>query len=108
MIRCDSADPMRRRIYDMQAKGMRDETIVKTIVAEQGTVALSGQQPLAWIAWLMPPVVLMLGFGVYSAWVKRNRPTAQPAPLTAEEQATLARFHTQIDREVSDDAGDIK
>jgi cytochrome c-type biogenesis protein CcmH/NrfF len=98
---------MRRRIYDMQAAGMKDDTIVKTIVQEQGAIALFGQQPLEWIAWLMPPIVLMLGFGIYSAWIRRNRPT-QPVPLTAEERATLDRFHTQIDREVSDDAGERK
>jgi cytochrome c-type biogenesis protein CcmH/NrfF len=96
---------MRRRIYDMQAKGMADDAIVKTIVTEQGTVALAGQQPLAWIAWLMPPIALIIGFGIYSAWVKRNRAT-QPAKLTADEQATLARFHKQIDREFDDEAGD--
>jgi cytochrome c-type biogenesis protein CcmH len=105
MIRCESADPMRRRIYDMQAKGVSDDAIVKTIVNEQGTVALAGQQPLAWIAWLMPPIALLIGFGIYSSWVKRNR-TPQPAKLTADEEATLERFHKQIDREVSDEAGD--
>jgi cytochrome c-type biogenesis protein CcmH/NrfF len=104
MIRCESADPMRRRIYDMQAKGMKDDAIVKTIVDEQGIIALAGQQPLEWIAWLMPPVVLMIGFGIYSIWVKRNRAT-QPAKLTADEQATLERFHKQIDREFDDEAG---
>lgn len=104
MIRCESADPMRRRIYDMQAKGMADGAIIKTIVDEQGSVALSGQQPLEWIAWLMPPVVLMIGFGIYSAWVRRNRPT-QPAKLTVDEQATLERFHKQIDREFDDESG---
>jgi cytochrome c-type biogenesis protein CcmH/NrfF len=104
MLHCGSADPMRRRLYDMQARGMTDDAIVKQIVQEQGVIALAGQQPLEWIAWLMPPIALMLGFAVYTTWVRRHRP-APAAPLTAEEQAMLDRFRTQIDREVSDDAG---
>ena len=107
MLHCGSADPMRRRIYDMQARGMNDDAIVKTIVQEQGVIALAGQQPLDWIAWLMPPIVLMLGFAVYTTWVRRNRPSPV-APLTAAEQAMLDRFRTQIDREVSEDAGERK
>lgn len=98
MIGCGSADPMRRRIYDMQARGMNDNAIVKQIVQEQGIVALAGQQPLPWIAWLMPGIALLLGFGVYSAYVKRNR--AQQAPMSAADQAALDRYRAQIDDEL--------
>lgn len=107
MIRCESADPMRRRIYDEQAKGTSDAAIVKQVVNEQGTAALFGQQPLAWIAWLMPPIALLIGFAIYTSWVKRNR-AALPVPLSAQEQAMLERFRTQIDREVNDEAGERK
>src|SRR6202035_1786590 len=60
MLHCGSADPMRRRLYDMHARGMTDDAIVKQIVQEQGVIALAGQQPLEWIAWLIPPIALML------------------------------------------------
>ncbi len=92
---------MRHRIFDMQAKGMKDDAIVNSIVQEQGVIALAGQQPLAWIAWLMPPIALLLGFWVYSSWVRRNR--GQPAILNSEEQATLDRFRSHIASEIEDD-----
>lgn len=100
MLRCDSADPMRRRIFDMQHKGMSDDAIVKSIVQEQGIVALAGQQPIAWIGWLMPPIALIAGFWIYSRFVRKNQ--AVPVPLTAQDQATLDRFRSQIDRELGD------
>jgi cytochrome c-type biogenesis protein CcmH/NrfF len=105
MIGCGSADPMRRRIYDMQARGITDDAIVKQVVQEQGIVALSGQQPLPWIAWLMPGIALILGFGVYTAYVRRNR--RQPIPPSASDEATLDRYRAQIDREL-DESGDTR
>lgn len=94
MLRCDSADPMRRRIYDMQSRGLNDKEIIGTIVREQGAIALYGQQPLAWIAWAMPPIALLAGFGLYSFYVRRNR--AQPAPLQAEDRALIERYRAQM------------
>lgn len=100
MVGCGYTDPMRRRIFDMQAKGMNDNAIVAAIVKEQGVIALAGQQPLSWIAWAMPPIVLLLGFGIWTAYVRRNR--AQPAALTPADEALLERFHNQISRELGD------
>lgn len=102
MIGCGFTDPMRRRIYDMQAKGMSDNAIVSTIVKEQGVVALAGQQPLTWIAWAMPGFALLIGFGIWMAYVRRNRVT--PAGLTPTDEATLERFKNQIARELGDSA----
>jgi cytochrome c-type biogenesis protein CcmH len=98
MIGCGSADPLRRRIYGMQGRGMSDDAIVKQIVQEQGIVALAGQQPLPWIAWLMPGIALLLGFAVYSVYVKRNR--KQAGPMTAADAATLERYRVQIEDEL--------
>ena len=39
MLHCGSADPIRRRIHEMQARGMSDRDVVNTIVREQGIVA---------------------------------------------------------------------
>lgn len=100
MIGCGYTDPMRRRIFAMQGKGMSDNAIVAQIVKEQGIVALAGQQPLNWIAWAMPPIVLLIGFGIWTAYVRHNR--AQPASLSAADEATLQRFRNQIDRELGE------
>lgn len=103
MLHCDSADPMRHRIYGMQAKGMSDKAIVSAIVREQGIVALAsppgeGFGPM--ITWVMPGVMLLIGFWIYSTYVRRNR--KQPDMLTPVDQAVIDRFHAQIDRELGE------
>ena len=100
MLRCDYTDPMRHRIFDMQAKGMSDSAIVSTIVREEGVAALAGQQPLGLWVWLMPGFALAVGFWIYSRYVRRNR--KQPEPLTPVDQAIIDRFQTQIDRELDE------
>jgi cytochrome c-type biogenesis protein CcmH/NrfF len=106
MLRCDSADPMRRRIYQMQQKGMSDGAIIDTIVREEGIVALAsppGQGLGPVITWLMPAIALGAGFIIYYWFVRRNR--KEPEPLTPVDQATIERFRNQIDRELDDPPG---
>ncbi len=103
MLRCSSADPLRRRIYQMKMTGMSDQDVVNTIVREEGAVALAEPPTQTFggiITWVMPGVALILGFFVYSTYVKRNRKT--PEPLTEVDRAALERFRTQIDRELDE------
>ena len=105
MLHCDSADPMRHRIYAMQAKGMSDKAIVGTIVREEGIVALAsppgeGFGPI--LTWVMPGIALLIGFWIYSVYLKRNR--KEPEPLTATDRAVIDRFHVQIERELRESA----
>lgn len=102
MIRCHSADPMRHRIHDMQAAGNTDDQIIQTIVQEEGIVALASPPTTGWglFTWVMPGIALMLGFWVYSSWVRRNaKPVAAHAQVS---NAVLDRFRDQIDRELDD------
>jgi cytochrome c-type biogenesis protein CcmH len=100
MLRCDYTDPLRRRIFAMQARGMSDSAIIGTIVQERGEAALAGQQPLGILVWLTPAIALAIGFLIYSRYVRRNR--RAPEPLTAGDQAMIDRFRAQIDRETDD------
>ena len=105
MLHCDFADPMRQRIYGMQTKGMSDNAIVSTIVREQGIVALAsppaeGFGPI--LTWVMPGIALLIGFWIYSVYVRRNR--KEPEPLTAGDRAVIDRFHVQIERELGEAA----
>lgn len=103
MLHCGSADPMRRRIYEMQRKGMSDGNIVNTIVREEGIVALAAPPAQGFggvITWIMPGVALLIGFFVYSWYVRRNR--KNPEPLSSTDQATIDRFRAQIDRELGE------
>ena len=102
MIRCHFADPMRRRVHDMQVAGMADDQIVQTIVREEGIVALASPPATGWglLTWVMPGIALLLGFYVYTVWVRRNR--AEPVSMTAKDTALLERFRDQIDRELDE------
>lgn len=104
MLKCGSADPKRHRIFDMKKTGMSDDAIVSQIVQEEGIVALASPPSQgAWpiITWIGPGVALLLGFFIYSSWVKRNK--REPARLSDVDKATLGRFQSQIDKELEDD-----
>jgi cytochrome c-type biogenesis protein CcmH len=103
MIHCGSADPMRQRIFQMKQAGESDDAVVSTIVREDGVVALASPPSSGWglFTWVMPGIALVIGFFVYSAYVRRNRKA--PEQMTAGDQAVLDRFSTQIDRELGED-----
>ncbi len=87
----------------MQKRGLNDSNIVSAIVREEGIVALAappaqGLGPV--ITWLMPGIALLIGFFIYSRYVRRNR--KDPEPLSAADQVTLDRFRAQIDRELDE------
>jgi cytochrome c-type biogenesis protein CcmH len=100
MLHCGSADPKRRRIFEMKQRGIADDEIVNTIVREEGVAALSGPLHHALFVWMMPGIALLIGFFVYTAYVRRNRKS--PAPLTPVDQALIDRYRTQIDRELDE------
>jgi cytochrome c-type biogenesis protein CcmH/NrfF len=102
MLHCGSADPLRHRIHDMKARGASDNDVVSTIVREEGIVALASPpaEGFGLITWIMPPIVLLIGFFVYSSYVRRNR--QEPEPLSPVDQAVIDRFSAQIDRELDD------
>jgi len=103
MLRCSSADPLRRRIYQMKMSGMSDQDVINTIVREEGTVALAAPPTGTLgglITWVMPGIALLIGLFVYSAYVRRNRKA--PEPLTEIDRATIERFRNQIDRELGE------
>ncbi len=107
MMRCSSADPLRHRIYDLKQKGMADSDVVNTIVREEGIVALAsppaeGLGPL--VTWIMPGIVLVIGFFIYWTFVKRHR--KEPAPLTQIDETLIERFRGQIDRELGEDGAE--
>jgi cytochrome c-type biogenesis protein CcmH/NrfF len=105
MLRCSSADPLRHRIFDMKNNGVSDGEIVNQIVREEGIVALAsppgeGLGPI--VTWVTPGLVLVIGFFVYSAYVRRNR--RAPEPISSGDQALMDRFRHELDP----DAGDGK
>lgn len=100
MLRCDSSDPKRRRIFEMKSQGLSDDAIVNTFVREEGAVALSSPQPLNLVTWLGTPVALLLGFWLYTSFIRRNRKPV--APISSEDQAMIDRFRPHFDPEFDD------
>ena len=87
----------------MKVKGATDDAIANTTVREEGIVALAapptaGLGPI--VTWVMPGVALVIGFFIYSSYVRRHRQA--PEALTVQDTATLERFRTQIDRELDE------
>jgi cytochrome c-type biogenesis protein CcmH len=104
MLRCSSADPMRRRIYQMKITGMSDQDVVNTIVREEGAVALAAPPTDNFggiLTWAMPGVVLIIGFFIWSAYVRRNQKA--PEVMSDADRATLNRYRDQIDSELEED-----
>lgn len=104
MLRCSSADPLRHRIYNLKAKGTSDGDIVNEIVREQGIVALAsppGQGLGPILTWVMPGIVLAIGFLIYSVFVRRIRTRAEP--LTAADESLIERYRSQMERELDED-----
>jgi cytochrome c-type biogenesis protein CcmH/NrfF len=103
MLRCSSADPIRQRIYQEQKAGLTDKAIVDGIVREEGIVALAsppaeGLGPV--ITWIMPGIALIVGFFIYSGYVRRNR--KEPAPISVQDRAMMDRFRAQIERDLDE------
>jgi cytochrome c-type biogenesis protein CcmH/NrfF len=104
MLRCGYTEPMRQRIKGMQEQGATDQNIIETIVREQGVVALSAPPAEGWglFTWVMPGIALLIGFGIYSAWVKRNHQEPKEE-INAADRDILARFGDQIESELGDE-----
>ncbi len=106
MLRCDSADPMRRRISQMKRAGMSDDAVVNSIVREEGAVALASPPIGSFgglLTWIMPGIALLVGFLIYSFYVRKNRKA--PEPLSSFDRAVIERFKDQIDQELDDSGG---
>jgi len=103
MLHCSYCSPKRRQIFEMKKQGMSDDAIVNTFVKDEGIVTLAspptqGLGPI--ITWIGPGIALLLGFGVYSWYVRRNKKV--PDLLMPADQAVLDRFRAQIDLEMDD------
>lgn len=100
MLHCGSSDPKRHRIFEMKQRGVSDDEIVSTIVREEGVAALSGPLHHELFVWMMPGIALLIGFFIYTAYVRRNRKAA--APLTPVDEALIDRFRPQIDSDLDE------
>ncbi|MFZ0589701.1 MAG: cytochrome c-type biogenesis protein CcmH [Bryobacteraceae bacterium] len=103
MLHCGYTEPMRQRIKKMQDAGIADNNIINSIVQEQGVVALASPPATGWgfFTWVMPAVALVIGFLIYSWWVRRNR-QQEPEKISEYDRAVLDRFRDQIESELGE------
>ena len=98
MIKCGSADPKRQRIHEMKSQGLSDDAVVNSFVKEEGIVALSAPPSGSiggLITWMMPGVMLLIGFFVYLRYVRGKH--QQPAPLSTTDEALIERYKSHMD-----------
>jgi cytochrome c-type biogenesis protein CcmH len=108
MLHCESADPMRRRIAQMQSRGMKDDAVIAAIVRQEGVVALASPPATGFglFTWVMPGIALVVGFFIYSGWVRRNR--QKTTAISEADQAMIERYRAQIDREFGEEDAPAK
>ncbi len=103
MLHCEYTEPMRARLKKMTDSGISDTDILNSIVKEQGVVALASPPATGWglFTWIMPGVALVIGFFIYSWWVRRNKQQG-PEVVSASDRAVLDRFRDQIESELDE------
>jgi cytochrome c-type biogenesis protein CcmH/NrfF len=94
---------MRRRIHQMQMTGMSDQDVVNNIVREEGAVALATPPTDNFggiLTWVMPGVALVIGFFIWSAYVRRNQKA--PEVISDADRATIEKYRAEIDDELDE------
>lgn len=103
MLRCHYTEPMRERIKQMLDSGLSDTDILNKIVKEEGIVALASPPVEGWgiVAWVMPGIAIVIGFLLYSWWVRRNK-QGEPSTVNQVDKDVLDRFRDQIEAELGE------
>jgi cytochrome c-type biogenesis protein CcmH len=102
MLGCHYTAPARERIIELHKKGLSDDAIVADFVEKGGKAALSVPPAEGFnvMAWLAPPLVVLLGMGVIGWYIKTHRTPAAATPETLSE-TDLARYKAAAERELS-------
>lgn len=105
---CPFAVPARRTIDEKIAQGMGKEAIIQSFVAQYGEVVLAAPTKKGFnlMAWVFPFAMLLAGFGVVRAVVRRwMRPGAQAAPGAPGGQPAVGEddaYRTKLEKELKD------
>lgn len=101
MLECHYSLPAREKIAQMQKSGLTDEKIVDSFVQESGLSALAAPPTEGFnlLGYLMPFVVITLGFIVIAAYMKRFR---RPAVAATGDARIEDSYRKRIDQEMSD------
>ena len=106
---CPSAEAMALRdtVLMMATAGMSADKIVQTVIANRGEQMriVPEHKGTGLLAWIAPPVVLLVGGGLLLGKMKRMRSRTSPVPaaagqaISADDRATLDRALAELERE---------
>lgn len=91
------AELLRDSIYDLAAGGMESDDIVEWAIANHGEEwrGLPKRSGAGLLAWIIPPIALLLGIGALVAWMKSSHnPKTEVLPeesdISGEDREQLA------------------
>lgn len=90
----DSARVLREEISELAASGLDADSIVEIVVTERGEIfrALPKAQGRGLLAWVAPPLALLLGLTAIFLFLRRSLAPAPPEALAvSDEQADRVR-----------------
>lgn len=97
----DISRDLRLYVRERLVAGDSDAQVIDAVTARYGDYVLF--QPRAQggnlVLWLAGPVMALLGLGLAFAYARRRAPAEAAKPLTAEEQARLARIMAEDEGE---------
>lgn len=100
MLECHFSKPAKLRIAKLQAQGMSDQAIIDQFIAEYGP-GIYRAAPNAW-GWIIPYASVGLGLVVVWLVIRRYmRPRPAPAGGPAPDDAALAKYNEQIEKDLS-------
>jgi cytochrome c-type biogenesis protein CcmH len=102
MLECHYSSPAREKIAEMQKAGLGDQQIVDSFVQERGIAALASPPAEGFnlLGWIMPFIVLGIGFGAIAIWMKHFRrpaPAFPPLDKLADES-----YRKRVEQETAD------
>ena len=91
----DLAHDLRVLVRERLVAGDSDAQVLAYLTSRYGDYVLLRPpvKPTTWLLWFGPPLLLVAGgLAILSAWRRRAAAAARPMPLSADEQARLARL----------------
>jgi cytochrome c-type biogenesis protein CcmH len=101
------AQALRDTVQTMALAGMTSDQIVETVIARRGEELriVPRHSGTGLLAWLAPPLVLLLGGGFVAARLRALRgrgdaqPSAPPTPISGDDREILDRALREMERE---------
>jgi cytochrome c-type biogenesis protein CcmH/NrfF len=99
MLECSFSKPAKERIAKLQAAGLSDKTIIDQFVTDFGASVYRGN-PNA-VGWIVPYILLAPGLALIFWFIRRYRKPRPVPDVVTMEDANLARYREQIEKNLA-------